>query len=183
MEQDRAILELCQRGHAAGFTRLVTTYRERVYACAFTILHNREDALDITQEVFIRTVRAVDSLALDRPLWPWLRRVTTNLSLNLLRSRRPHLSLDSLPDGNPPQAADQPAELAEAAWTSDQLREAITTLPPLWRMALFLRHQEGLPYEEVARLTGLPVGTVKTYLFRARRMLRDRLTDQEAAAT
>ncbi len=182
MEHDSAILELCQRGHPAGFTRLVTTYRERVFHTAFAFVHNREDALDVTQEVFIRTVRAIDSLAADRPLWPWLRKVTANLSLNLLRSRRPHLSLDSLPDGHLPAQPDQAAETAEASWTSEQLHEAMGELPPAWRMALVLRHQEGLSYDEVAQATGLPLGTVKTYIFRARRMLRERLTLQEVMA-
>lgn len=177
MEQDAAIIELCQRGHPAGFSRLVAAYQERVYRTAYRFLHDREDARDVTQEVFIRTVRAIGSLDPNRPLWPWLRRVTANLSLNLLRRRQSHLSLDGLPEG-----ALSDDGRGEPAWTLAELAEALAELPPLWRMVLTLRHQEGLSYEEIARLTNLPEGTVKTYLFRARRMLRAKLANQEASA-
>lgn len=175
MEQDTAIIELCQRGHPAGFTRLVAAYQERVFRTAHAFVHNREDARDITQEVFLRTVRAIGSLDAARPLWPWLRRVTANLSINLIKRRPAHLSLDHLPD------AALPADAAgEPSWTLLDLQAALAELPPIWRMVLTLRHQEGLPYDEIARLTDLPVGTVKTYLFRGRRMLRERLATQEA---
>ncbi|MFZ5826891.1 MAG: RNA polymerase sigma factor [Bacillota bacterium] len=174
MEQDTAIIELCQRGHPAGFTRLVAAYQERVYRTAYAFVHNREDALDITQEVFLRTVRAISSLDPARPLWPWLRRVTANLSINLIKRRHPHLSLDSLPEGA------LPADGSEPSWTMLDLQAAMAGLPPIVRMVLTLRHQEGLPYDEIARLTDLPVGTVKTHLFRGRRLLRDRLAIQEA---
>lgn len=167
---DRNIIELCQCGHPAGFSRLLATYQDRVYRTAHAFLHNREDARDLTQEVFLRTVRAVGSLDPDRPLWPWLRRVTTNLSLNLLKQRTANLSLDALPE-----SAQPPDHAAESGWTMLEIREALGELPPLWRMVVTLRHQEDLPYEEIARLLDLPVGTVKTYLFRGRRLLRERL--------
>jgi len=174
MDRDSTIIELCRQGHAAGFTRLVAAYQERVYRTAYAFVQNREDAQDLTQEVFLRTVRAIDSLDASRPLWPWLRRVTTNLALTLLKQRRGHLPLDHLPE------AALPAEPAsEPAWTLLDLRQALADLPPLWRVVVTLRHQEDLSYEEIARLTELPVGTVKTYLFRARRFLRARLAVQE----
>lgn len=174
MEQDPMIIDLCQRGHPAGFSRLVTAYQKRVYCTAYSFVQDREDAQDLTQEVLIRTVRAIDSLDDRRPLWPWLRRVTTNLALTLLRRRTGHLSLEQLPEAAlPPDAA------AEPAWTLIDLKEALAELPPLWRVVLTLRHQEDLSYEEIARLTDLPVGTVKTYLFRGRRMLRAKLAAHE----
>jgi len=170
MERDASIIQLCQQGHRAGFSRLVEAYQERVYRTAYAFVQHREDAQDLTQEVFLRTVRAIDSLDAGRPLWPWLRRVTTNLALSHLKRRKGHLSLDDLP-----AAALPVAHGPEPAWTMLDLERALADLPPLWRMAIVLRHQEGLAYEEIARLLDLPVGTVKTYLFRARRALRSRL--------
>lgn len=174
MEQDPVIIELCQQGHPAGFSRLVSTYQKRIYRTAYSFVQNREDALDLTQEVLLRTVRAIDSIDRSRPLWPWLRRVTTNLAMTLLKRRTGHLSLDDLPEGAVP--ADPSTE---PAWTLIDLRNALADLPPLWRVVLTLRHQEDLTYEEIARLTDLPVGTVKTYLFRGRRALRAKLATRE----
>ncbi|MFZ5817879.1 MAG: RNA polymerase sigma factor [Bacillota bacterium] len=174
MEQDTSIIELCQRGHPAGFTRLVAAYQERVYRTAYSFLHDREEARDATQEVLLRTVRAIGSLDKSRPLWPWLRRVTTNVALTLLKRRTSHLSLESLPESAQPVDGS-----GEPSWTLLDLQGALAQLPPLWRVVLTLRHQEGLAYEEIARLTDLPVGTVKTYLFRGRRMLREKLALQE----
>jgi len=174
MDHDATIVELCQRGHPAGFRRLVVAYQERIFRTAFAFVRNREDARDITQEVFLRTIRAIDSLDPTRPLWPWLRRVTANLAINLIRRRSPHLSLDDLPDSVHPSS-----ETGEPSWTLIDLQAALADLAPLWRIVLILRHQEGLPYEEIARITDLPVGTVKTYIFRGRRMLREKLARWE----
>jgi len=171
MERDASIIQLCQQGHGAGFARLVEAYQDRVYRTAYAFVQHREDAQDLTQEVFLRTVRALDSLDAARALWPWLRRVTTNLALSYLKQRRGHLSLDELPE-----AALPAGDTAEPSWTLVDLQRALADLPPLWRIVLVLRHQEDLTYEEIARLTELPVGTVKTYLFRARRALRARLS-------
>ncbi len=77
MARDASIIQLCRQGHAAGFARLVEAYQERVYRTAYAFVQHREDAQDLTQEVFLRAVRAIDSLDDSRPLWPWLRRVTT----------------------------------------------------------------------------------------------------------
>jgi RNA polymerase sigma-70 factor (ECF subfamily) len=178
MDQDSQILELCHRGRQEGFARLLLTYQERVYRRAYSLVRNREDALDITQEVFLRTIRAIRTLTPGRPLWPWLRRVTTNLCLNHIRDRHPHASLD---DGSVMPAVAggvDPEEAALAAWHAQELQQALERLPPLYRMVVVLRHEEGLSYEEIAQAMSLPVGTVKTWLFRARRMLRAALVTE-----
>ncbi|HYG60520.1 MAG TPA: sigma-70 family RNA polymerase sigma factor [Symbiobacteriaceae bacterium] len=172
MDQDERIVDLCQSGRQEGFARLLLAYQDRVYRRAYSFVHNREDALDITQEVFLRTIKGVKQFTPGRPLWPWLRRITTNLALNFLRDRHTGLPLD-----NETMAAGlDPSDVAEAAWNAQQLHEAMGRLPPLYRMAMVLRHQEDLSYDEVARSMELPLGTVKTYLFRARQMLRMELT-------
>lgn len=178
---DAEIVSLCRRRRPEGFVRLLLTYQEPVYRRAYRFLHNREDALDITQEVFLRAIPALDRFDPDRPLWPWLRRITTNLCLNHLRSRRPVDSLDGEwdPDEGSPLArlagSDDTAAAAEARLGREAVMEALADLPPLHRMVVILRHQDGLTYPEIARELGLPLGTVKTYLFRARRALRERL--------
>ena len=172
MESDRLIVEHCQAGRADGFAQLLLAYQERVYRRAFSFLHHREDALDITQEVFIRTIPALRSFIPGRPLWPWLRRITTNLCLNYLRGRPALLSLELALEQPGRAAGSDPEEAALARWDWQQVSSALARLPHLYRMALVLRHQEQLSYAEVARAMDLPLGTVKTYLFRGRQALK-----------
>lgn len=172
LEQDDAIVRLCQKGRPEGFAQLLLAYQERVYRRAYSFVHNRDDALDLTQECFMKVMKGISAFTPGRPLWPWLRRIVTNQCLNFLRSRPDCLSLDG-PDPLPEPAGGQdPAEAAIAAWTWQQVQAALGKLPHLWRMAVVLRHQEDLSYEEIAHALELPVGTVKTYLFRARQTLR-----------
>jgi RNA polymerase sigma-70 factor, ECF subfamily len=178
VELDDQIVALCQKGRPEGFARLLLAYQERVYRRAYSFVHNREDALDLTQEVFLKVMKSIGNFTAGRPLWPWLRRIVTNLCLNFLRGRLDLLSLDG-PDGPPePAGGEDPADAAIAAWNWGQVQVALGRLPPLWRMAVVLRHQEGLSYDEVAHALELPIGTVKTYLFRARRSLRDLLAGE-----
>jgi len=177
VDSDQTIVKHCQAGRSDGFARLLLANQERVYRRAYSFLHHREDALDITQEVFVRTISAIRSFDPGRPVWPWLRRITTNLCLNHLRDRPALLSLE-LAKGQPDRTAgSDPAEAALAHWDWQQVASAMARLPPLYRMALVLRHQEQLTYEEVARAMDLPLGTVKTYLFRGRQALKE-LTEE-----
>lgn len=178
MELDHQIVALCQKGRPEGFARLLLTYQERVYRRAYSFVHNREDALDLTQEVFLKAMKAIDSFTAGRPLWPWLRRIVTNQCLNFLRSRPNLVSLDATEDLPEPMGGEDPAEAAISAWNWGQIQTALGKLPPLWRMAVVLRHQEDLSYDDIAHALELPVGTVKTYLFRARRTLRDLLAGE-----
>jgi RNA polymerase sigma-70 factor, ECF subfamily len=172
VELDEQIVTLCQRGRQDGFARLLLAYQERVYRRAYSFVHNRDDALDLTQDVFLRVIRSIRSFTPGRPLWPWLQRITTNAALNFLRNRPALLSLDGAETLPEPAGGEDPLEAAVTAWTSQQLNQALANLPPLLRMAVILRHHEGLSYEEVAQAMEVPLGTVKTYLFRARKTLR-----------
>ncbi|MGE5589320.1 MAG: RNA polymerase sigma factor [Bacillota bacterium] len=182
---DSEVVAACRRGRPEGFAQLLLRYQERVYRRAYSFLHVREDALDLTQDVFLRVIEALPRFEEGRPLWPWLRRITTNLCLNRLRSNPALVSLDEAfaagDDSGPVSRADLLAADADVPQEalgnlfSDDLRRALAALPPLHRMAVVLRHQEDLSYEDIARHLDLPLGTVKTYLFRARRALRESL--------
>ena len=168
-------MTMCQRGRQEGFARLLLTYQERVYRRAYSFVHNRDDALDLTQDVFLKVIRTIGVFTPGRPLWPWLRRICTNACLNFLRDRPALLSLDGSTDLPEPAGGEDPLDAAVSAWSWNELQAAMGKLPPLHRMAVVLRHQEGLSYEEVASTMEVPLGTVKTYLFRARRFLRTEL--------
>ncbi len=176
---DEQIIRLCQQGRQEGFAELLHVYQDRVYRRAYSFFREREDALDATQDVFMRVLNAVERFRPGQPVWPWLRKITTNVCLNKLRtvnSRPPTVPLDEA--WEQPRStgdADDPHRAAEAAWNRQRLTEALAQLPPLQRIVVVLRHEEQLSYDEIAHVTNLPLGTVKTYLFRARRQLRQLL--------
>ncbi len=175
MPTDGDIVRLCQQGRSEGFAMLLDAYQGRVYRRAFSFLRHREDALDVTQEVFLRVARAIGHFQAGRPLWPWLRQVTTNACLNYIRDNRqgpPTVSWDDVVAHGEVAAADaDPEHLAVLAWDREMIERAMAALPPVQRMVVVLRHQEHLSYGEIAGLLGLPLGTVKTHLFRARQAL------------
>lgn len=175
MAADSDIVRLCQQGRSEGFALLLEEYQGRVYRRAYSFLRHREDALDVTQEVFLRAARAIGHFQSDRPLWPWLRQVTTRACLNYIRDHRqgpPTVSLDDVQaQGELAAAEGDPEQRALLAWDRAMLEQALASLPPVQRMVVVLRHQEHLSYGEIAQLLDLPLGTVKTYMFRARQAL------------
>lgn len=179
---DDEIVRLCQQGRPEGFSQLLQVYQGKVYRRAYSFLRNREDALDATQDVFLRLLPAISRFRPGSPLWPWLRRITTNTCLNRLRaeaSRPERLPWDeALVDVQAEESASDPQASAELAWDRDALDHALAQLPPVYRVVVVLRHEEDLTYEEIADLTKLPLGTVKTYLFRARKKLRESLRSE-----
>src|SRR5690606_6053396 len=117
---DRDIVRLCQQGRPEGFALLLEEYQGKVYRRAYSFLRHREDALDVTQEVFLRAARAIGHFQSDRPLWPWLRQVTTRACLNYIRDHRqrpPTVSLDDVQaQGEPAAAEGDPEQHTLLAW-------------------------------------------------------------------
>lgn len=177
MRSDDEIIHLCQQGRSEGFALLLDLYQNRVYRRAYSFLHDKEDALDATQDVFVRVLKAIGHFELGNPIWPWLRQITTNICLNRIRDKRSRpetVSFDEAWDQMDTDGGEgNPEHRALDAWEYMQLEQALGQLPPLHRMVVVLRHQEELSYEEISRAMNLPLGTVKTYLFRARRALRE----------
>ncbi len=174
----------CQEGHLEEFGDLVSRYQSRLYSMAYRMLHNHEEAEDVVQETFLNVYRALASFKGDR-FSPWIYKIASNLCLDYLRRRRPgNVSLDAPvgPDGDIPREIADGTRLPEEAALAEALgldvQRAIDTLPPKYRSVVVLRHVEDLAYEEIAEILVLPLGTVKTRLFRAREMLRVRLSDK-----
>lgn len=185
-DQDRidlSLIERCQKGHLESFGELVARYQMRLYNLAYRILHSHEEAEDVVQETFLNVFRALPNFKGDR-FSPWVYKIASNLCLDFLRRRRPNtVSLDA-PVGEDgemireiPDEAGLPEETALAEALGLDIQKAIDSLPPKYRAVIVLRHVEDLTYEEIADILNLPLGTVKTRLFRAREMLRARLAD------
>lgn len=186
MEVDDHQLVLgCRDGQEDAFRQLLSRYEGYVYSLCYRLTGRREDAVELAQESWIKVFGGLAAFDLSRPFKPWLRRVVLNVCLNSLRRRHPDmLSLDhrlgdgtSLGDSLSAPGGDDPLVRVQWAETRQLLREAVGRLPPLFRLVMTLRHEEEMSYQEIAASTGLPLGTVKTCLFRARKTLRQIMAD------
>jgi RNA polymerase sigma-70 factor (ECF subfamily) len=158
-----------------AYASLVERYGGRVFNIALRITGDADSANDCAQEAFIRAYRALHQYDPALPFGPWLYRIATNASLNhVQRWRSRETKVEELPetpeeiDEGPEATAVRREELAEVLAAMDEL-------PPAYRAALTLRHMQQLSYQEVADALGVPLGTVKTHLHRARAALKVRL--------
>ena len=163
-------------GDGAAFAEIVRLYQQAIYNVAYRMLGNAHDAEDAAQDAFLRAYRFFDRFDPDRPLAPWLKRITVNVCLNRLNAEKPASSLD---DNLPPPKDSHPGPEAQTA--EDQRRERIRTeivsLPPNYRAVIELRHFQELSYDEIANALKRPLSSVKSDLFRARKLLAERLKD------
>lgn len=174
---DAEVIERCRRGEVEPFSLLVQRYQNRVYNLAFRLLGNTDDALDAAQDAFVRAYAALARFEADRPFAPWLTRIVTNVCYGMLRKRRPEISFERLEEHAPefaPEAAWEadPEARLQRAIRDDEIQQAVLALPELFRAVVLLRYMEEMSYEAIAAELELPLGTVKTYLHRARLRLR-----------
>ncbi len=151
-------------------------HQQAVFNAAYHMLGDVRDAEDAAQETFMRAFHFFGRYDPDRPLGPWLKRIAVNVSLNRLQAEKPAGPLDEdaapLPDPNP-----GPEALAISRGRTDRIRAELLRLPPRYRAVIELRHFQDLSYEEIARELGCPLSDVKSDLFRARKLLAERLKD------
>lgn len=156
-----------------AFGELVSRYQDRIFGVAVRLVGDREVAADIAQDTFLRAYRSLKSFRPDARFAPWIYKIAVNLCLDERRVRavRPVAELDDdLVDREP-----TPERQTETLELRRELLSAIDALPPKYRAAVVLRHIQDLPYEDIAEALGVPLGTVKTWLFRGRELLQTRL--------
>lgn len=182
---DRQLVLMCRKGQEEAYRQLLSRYEGYIYSLCFKLTNHREDALELTQEAMLKIINNLESFQLNRPFKPWLRQVVINCGLNFLRKNKIELlSLEQLNDSNLTlldtlAAAQEFDPLTQVEWrdTKRIIKAALERLPPILRLVVILRHQEEMSYQEIVTNTGLPLGTVKTYLFRARKILREAISE------
>ncbi|MGQ9730910.1 MAG: RNA polymerase sigma factor [Candidatus Zipacnadales bacterium] len=177
---DEHLAQQALRGDEAAFDVLVRRYYPRVLGLCRKLLGTREAARDATQEAFIRAYCKLPLYDPTRRFSAWLMTLTARLCVSL--GQRQHRELASRVElGNGDRGVaneeDGPVEVAERSEVAQRVCEAIRSLPDLYKPVCILRHMEGLSYQEIAEATGLPLGTVKVHLFRAKTHLRAKLAD------
>jgi RNA polymerase sigma-70 factor (ECF subfamily) len=171
---ERALVERALRGDAEAYGQLVRLHQSAVFSVCYRMMHDRAEAEDAAQEAFLRAHSRLRTFDLTRPFGPWMRRVAANLCLNRLESRKAEAPLDEERD----RATTGDPETAHAqAEQSAAVRAAIAGLPPHYRAVVELRHFQELSYDEIAVELRLPLSDVKSHLFRARKLLAERLRE------
>jgi RNA polymerase sigma-70 factor (ECF subfamily) len=181
---ERHLMERARAGDREAFGELVTRHMRRAYYAALGLLGSHDDAMDMSQEAFARAFRAHRSLDPERPFYPWLYQILRRLCFNVHRdrkSRRARLA-EAAPwlaaDARDRTAAASPLRQTERAELRQQIEAAIDQLPAHERETLVLREFEGLRYREIADLLGIPIGTVMSRLYSARKALATLLGEQ-----
>ena len=178
---DQDAVTRCLAGDTEAFTTLVERYGGRVYNIALRITNDTDAANDCAQEAFVRAFRALHQYDPTLPFGPWLYRIATNASLNYVQRWHAHETpVEEFPDPPEPEAAG-PEAAALRREAVDEVLAAMAELPAHYRAALTLRHMQQLSYQEVADALGIPLGTVKTHLHRARAALKVRIAARRKA--
>jgi RNA polymerase sigma-70 factor (ECF subfamily) len=172
-------LERLRAGDEVAWHEFVTRYERRMYAYLFRLEGHQEEALELTQEVFYRAWRSIRTFRAGERTLPWLYQVARNTQIERHRRKQlPRFSLEEAQEDVGFEAISQkpgPVQAAESADAQDRVQRALMQLAPEYREAVVLRFVEDLPYDEIARLQGVAVGTAKSRVFRAKEQLADLL--------
>lgn len=186
---DQEVVVLAKSGRDTAYRELVRRYERPVFSLIYRMVRDRELAEDLAQETFVKALNAIESYRPEFKFSSWIFKIANNAAIDHLRRRElDTLSLDGSPNAETADAVEAtalqvsdrtetPLEELEARELGGAIEVAIGRLRPEYRSCILLRHVEGRPYEEIAEMLSLPLGTVKTYIHRARNELRQALAD------
>jgi RNA polymerase sigma-70 factor (ECF subfamily) len=179
MASDAELSAKARRGDVQAFGELVERYKERAYMIALGFLGSPEDAMDLSQDAFVKAFRAIRTFKEGREFYPWFYAILRNSCFNYLRRAkvRKESSLDAAREYgfDAVDRSDDPAAYTEREEMKEIIRRELAELDPVHREILILRHFEYLTYKEMAEVLLCPIGTVMSRLYAARKALRGRL--------
>lgn len=182
---DQEVVERARLGREDAYRELLRRYQRPVFSLIYRMVRDRELSEDLAQETFVKVLNALDSYRPEFKFSSWIFKIANNAAIDHLRRRQlDTLSLEGSPEATSPdrveatalQLADRaetPLDELEARELGSAIERAIGRLRPEYRSCIILRHIEGRPYDEIAEILDLPLGTVKTYIHRARSELKD----------
>lgn len=178
VNDDTHLIQEALGGDSSAFGRLVSRYQDRLYHALTHLVGSAEDARDVVQDAFVQAFVKLETFRQESAFYTWLYRIAFNLAVSRQRRRRPTVSVETMRDqtGREPQDTGiGPEARMEQQERVTQVRAALGRLSDEHRTVLVLREMEGCRYEAIAEILELPVGTVRSRLFRARMQLRDEL--------
>jgi RNA polymerase sigma-70 factor (ECF subfamily) len=184
---DRELATFAARGHEPAFRELLVRYERPVFSLVYRMVRDRTLAEDLAQEAFIRAFNAIGSYKTSYKFSNWILKIANNHTIDHLRKKKlDTVSIDGSPHARTAEEIDRsrvvveardenPEQFVEHKELGSQIEQAIGGLREEYRTVILLRHVEGYAYDEIAEIMDLPLGTVKTYLHRARAELRESL--------
>ncbi len=170
---DPALVEALRSGDPEAARFLIERYQGVVFGLCYRMMNHQQDAEDVAQEAFVRALRAMAGFDAARPIRPWLLEIAANRCRTAL-ARRARGRMQALNE-TVEQIADPQAGLADPNDLAGELERALSELRPEYRLVFVLFHEQNLSYDEIARTVTRPIGTVKTWLHRARAQLAEAL--------
>jgi len=178
-ESDAELVAASQGGDQDAFAQLVQRHQRRVFNLVFRMLQQYEEANEVTQETFLAAWQGLSSFRGDARFSTWLYRIAYNCCLKQLEQRKKDKALNAaIQAEHLLDHADKEERASTVLETHDYqnlVREHLSMLPAKYRVVLVLRHLQEMTYEEMAEILTIPIGTIKTHLFRARNLLKERL--------
>ena len=178
-EEEKSIIREVQEGNVAAFEDLVNAYKQKAYYVALGFVGNHEDALDLSQDAFVKAFKAIKTFDLNSPFFPWFYKIIKNHCLNYIKKnqRVRNDSLEELEEETFAQFEDtnrpDPRDAYADSETRHLLWRAIDRLKPDFREIIIMKHFHNLSYKEIAEALDIPIGTVMSRLFNARQELRE----------
>ena len=182
---DHRLIAECLDGDTAAFGELVRRHQDRLYNTVFRLVDNGEDALDVVQEAFLHAYQSLESFKGDAQFFTWLYRIAVNTAISLRRKRRVLARIDTTGEEGGCLEPSDPSDLARPGHAMEQAEEeaklyrALARLSPEHRTVLVMKELEGQKYEDMAETLGVPIGTIRSRLHRARLELRELLEREE----
>lgn len=182
---DRRLIEQCLEGRSSAFGELVLRYQDRLYSAVLRIVDHSDDALDVVQDSFVNAYQSLGSFKGDSEFYTWLYRIAFNTAISLKRRRRVLLSLEHGSEGSgvvepaDPSLETRPGAAMERSEDERQIQAALNRLSTEHRSVLILKDMEGMKYEQIAEVMGVPIGTIRSRIHRARLELKDLLESDD----
>lgn len=182
MDIHRSLIRSCKQGNRGAFDQLIKLVERDLFRICYGYTHNSEEALDVLQEVYLKLYRFIDQYNEQLPFLPWAKQIAVRTCLNHYRDnqKHAHLSLDAVSEEGL-TLLDQVAQSSGSEWETqlaeqDLLYKCIQCLPGDYRLEITMFYAEQMSYQDISMAMNKPVGTVKSDLFRARKMLLVDLT-------
>ena len=176
---DQQLVTASKRGDQDAFAQLVQRYQRRIFNLVYRMLQQYEEASEITQETFLAAWQGLPSFRGDARFATWLYRIAYNCALKQLETRKRDWALQAALQAEQALESENTYKRADAQIDEHErqafVQEHLSRLPAKYRAVLILRHLQDMTYEEMAEILTMPVGTIKTHLFRARNLLKQRL--------